>query len=170
VNLFAYGTLMTADGFVTVLGERARGFRYRVATLPGWRRIWNAYREEWQGGVLNAERSPSEVRTSGVRTSGVRTSGVIVGVLVQGLTPEDLSQLDSQEDTHLPRQTVTVELENGESVSAQIYVCPQCNYQGPPSPRYLAAVLERAAQAGPAVLESVRIGTVDANGRPLHLG
>jgi gamma-glutamyl AIG2-like cyclotransferase len=155
MNLFAYGTLMTADGFVTVLGERARGFRYRVATLRGWRRIWNTYREEWQGGVLNAERHPS---------------GVIVGVLVQEVTPEDLSQLDDQEDTHLPRQTVTVELENGESVSAEIYVCPKGTYDGPPSPGYLAAVLERAAQAGPTVLESVRTGTVDAAGKPLRLG
>src|SRR5262249_31201400 len=104
VNLFAYGTLMTADGFFAVLGERGRGFRYRVATLRGWRGIWNTYREKWHGGVLNAERGPS---------------GVIVGVLVQKVTPEDLDQLDSQEDTHLPRQTVIVELENGESVSAE---------------------------------------------------
>jgi len=155
MNLFAYGTLMTADGFVTVLGERARGFRYRVAALRGWRRIWNTYRDEWQGGVLNAKRHPSEV---------------IRGVLVERMTPEDLSQLDSQEDTHLPRQTVLVELEDGESVSAEIYVCPQGHYEGPPSARYLAAVLDRAAQAGPTVLESVRTGTVDAAGKPLSLG
>jgi hypothetical protein len=159
VNLFAYGTLMTADGFVAVLGERARNFRYRVARLPGWRRIWNAYREEWKGGVLNAEKSPS----------GERSSGAIAGVLVEGVTPEDLSQLDSQEDTHLPRQTVVVDLENGESASAEIYVCRECHFQGPPSPRYLAAVLERAAQAGPEVLESVRTGSVDATGKPLRL-
>src|SRR5262245_45474244 len=146
---------MTADGFFAVLGERARGFRYRVATLPGWRRIWNTYREKWHGGVLNAERSPS---------------GVIVGVLVQKVTPGTLDQLDSQEDTHLPRQTVIVELENGESVSAEIYVCPKGSYDGPPSPRYLAAVLERAKQAGAAVLENVRTGSVDAKGQPLRLG
>src|SRR4029453_13023069 len=150
---------MTADGFVTVLGERARNFRYRVAGLPGWRRIWNVYREEWKGGVLNAEKSPSG-----------RTSGVIQGVLVEGMTPEDLSQLDSQEDTHLPRQTVVVELENGESVSAEIYVCSNGDYQGAPSARYLTAVLERAKQAGASVLENVRTGSVDAGGRPLHLG
>jgi gamma-glutamylcyclotransferase (GGCT)/AIG2-like uncharacterized protein YtfP len=155
VNLFAYGTLMTADGFVAVLGERARGFRYRVASLPGWRRIWNAYREEWRGGVLNAEESQS---------------ATLVGVLVEGVTPEDLSQLDSQEDTHLPRQTVRVQLEDGESASAEIYVCARGTYDGAPAPRYLAAVLERAAQAGPKVLESVRTGSVDADGQPLRLG
>jgi hypothetical protein len=155
MNLFAYGTLMTADGLVAVLGERARGLRYRVATLHGWRRIWNASRAEWHGGVLNAEIHPS---------------GVILGVLVEGLTAEDLTLLDSQEDTHLPRQTVEVETEDGQLVSAEIYVCPKGYYDGPPSPRYLAAVLERAAQAGPTVLDSVATGTVDAAGTPLTLG
>jgi acyl-CoA thioesterase YciA len=141
MNLFAYGTLMTADGLVKLLGDRARGFRYRVARLHGWRRVWNTYREEWQGGVLNA----------------VRAEGVIVGVLVAGLTPEDLSQLDSQESTHLPRQVVLVHPEGADPVSAEIYVCPRGDYEGPPSPPYLAAVLERARQAGKAVLESLAV-------------
>src|SRR5262245_774860 len=154
VNLFAYGTLMTADGFAKLLGDRARGFGYRVATLRGWRRIWNAYREEWEGGVLNAEENPS---------------GLILGVLVEGMTAEDMARLDSQESTHLPHETVAVELEDGESASAEIYVCRTCNHQGPPSPRYQAAVLERARQAGKAVLENVRTGSVDAAGRPLSL-
>jgi len=127
MNLFAYGTLMTADGFVHALGDRARSFRYRVARLPGWRRVWNAYREEWEGGVLNAERDPA---------------GVIVGVLVEGLAPEDLALLDAQESTHLPRKTVAVEPSSGEPVSAQIYLRRKGDFEGPPSPRYLAAVLE----------------------------
>jgi hypothetical protein len=155
MNLFAYGTLMTAEGFVKLLGDRARSYRYRVARLPGWRRVWNAYREEWQGGVLNAE---------------PHTEGVIVGVLVEGLTPEDLGRLDSQESTHLPRQTVVVTPEEGEAVAAEIYVCAHGDFHGAPAPRYEAAVLERAKQAGPAVLESVRTGSVDASGRRPHLG
>src|SRR5262245_28537633 len=155
MNLFAYGTLMTADGFVKVFGDRARSFRYRVARLPGWRRVWNAYREEWQGGVLNAER---------------HAEGVMVGVLVEGMPLEDLSRLDSQESTHLPRQTVVVQTEDGESVTAEIYVCTEGGYEGPPSPPYVAAVLSRARQAGKAVLESVRTGSVDGSGKPQVLG
>jgi Gamma-glutamyl cyclotransferase, AIG2-like len=155
MNLFAYGTLMTADGFVKVLGDRALGYRYQVARLTGWRRIWNTYREEWQGGVLNAEPHPS---------------GVIVGVLVDSMTPEDLAILDSQEATHLPRQTVVVHPEGADPVPAEFYVCPHGDFQGLPSPRYLSAVLERARQAGLTVLGSVKTGTVDASGRPLLLG
>ena len=56
MNLFAYGTLMTAEGLREALGDRADTLTYRVARLAGWRRIWNAYREDWDGGVLNIDR------------------------------------------------------------------------------------------------------------------
>jgi len=155
MNLFAYGTLMTAAGFRNALGDHAFGFRYRVARLPGWRRVWNAYREEWEGGVLNAERA---------------TEATIVGVVVEGLTLDDLSLLDAQESTHLPRQTVMVQPDGAEPVPAEIYVRSRGDFHGLPSRRYQAAVLERAAEAGAAVLDNLRTGTVDAEGRPQRLG
>ena len=154
VNLFAYGTLMTADGLKGVLGRRVHGLVFRPARLPGWRRVWNAYREEWQGGVLNVERAPSSS---------------VLGVLVEGLTDADLGRLDAQEATHLPRETVMVEPRGGGPVLAQIYWLRQGNHKGGPSPRYQAVVLERARQVGPAVYENLRTASVDSAGEPLVL-
>jgi hypothetical protein len=39
LNLFAYGTLMAAEGLREALGERAEALTLRPARLPGWRRI-----------------------------------------------------------------------------------------------------------------------------------
>ena len=69
MGLFAYGTLMTAEGMRSVLGDRVEAFRFRPARLPGWRRIWNTYREEWLGGGLNVEPHPDSS---------------VVGVLIEG--------------------------------------------------------------------------------------
>jgi hypothetical protein len=151
MKLFAYGTLMTADGLRAVLGARAEAMTYRVARLPGWRRIWNVYREEWRGGVLNLEPSPE---------------GSVVGVLIDGLSEEDLALLDRQESTHLPREMVCVQPEWGDPETAQLYWRRKGNHAGKPSARYVAIVLERARQAGSAVFESVSSGSVDATGRP----
>jgi Gamma-glutamyl cyclotransferase, AIG2-like len=153
MKLFAYGTLMTADGLRLALGPRADAMTYRVARLPGWRRVWNAYREEWSGGVLNLEPS---------------AEGSVVGVLIDGLSEDDLALLDHQESTHLPREQVCVQPEWGEAETAQLYWRRKGNHQGRPSPRYLAIVLERARQAGNSVFESVSSGSVDAAGLPKH--
>lgn len=154
MNLFAYGTLMTAQGLREALGHRAAEVTYRVARLPGWRRIFNAYREEWGGGVLNLERS---------------SHGVVVGVLIEGLSEEDFQRLDRQESSHLPRESVYVEPEEGEGVPAQLYCRRQGNHTGRPSGRYVAVVLERAREAGPAVLDNLRAASVDASGTPSRL-
>src|SRR4030067_560021 len=85
---------MAGEGLHDALGERADVVTLRPARLPGWRRIWNVYRPEWNGGVLNTEPSPDTV---------------IVGVLVEGLAEEDFVRLDAQEATHLPREQVYIE-------------------------------------------------------------
>jgi gamma-glutamylcyclotransferase (GGCT)/AIG2-like uncharacterized protein YtfP len=154
MRLFAYGTLMTADGFRDVLGLRTDTLAFRQARLDGWRRIWNAYREEWDGGVLNIERHPG---------------AHVWGVVVEGLGEGDFAALDAQEATHLPRERVFVELETGESVEAETYWQRRGSHHGPVSPRYEAAVLERARVAGPRVLDSVRTASVDATGAPRRL-
>jgi hypothetical protein len=151
MKLFAYGTLMTAEGFRTALGPRADAMTYRVARLPGWRRVWNTSREEWNGGVLNLEPS---------------AGSSVVGVLIDGLSVEDLAILDEQESTHLPREQVLVELAGGEAETAEVYWRREGNHTGPPSARYLAVVLGRAREAGDEVFESLRSGSVDAAGRP----
>jgi len=151
MKLFAYGTLMTADGLRAVLGPRADALSYRVARLPGWRRVWNTYREEWGGGVLNLEPS---------------AESSVVGVLIDGLSEEDLALLDPLESSHLPREQVFVQPEWGDAEAAQVYWRRKGNHTGKPSPRYLAIVLERARLAGHAVFESVSVGSVDANGQP----
>jgi hypothetical protein len=153
MKLFAYGTLMTADGLRAALGPRAEAMTYRVARLPGWRRVWNAYREEWGGGVLNLEPS---------------AGASVVGVLIDGLSEEDIALLDQQESTHLPREQVCVQPEWGDAETAQLYWRRKGNHTGKPSPRYLSVVLERARTAGPAVFESVSSGSVDAVGQPKH--
>jgi hypothetical protein len=154
MNLFAYGTLMTADGFRAVLGARAGALAFRVARLPGWRRVWNVFREDWGGGVLNVER---------------REGSAVVGVLVEGLAEADFEVLDRCEANHLPRESVIVEPEDGEPVPAELYWRRQGNHAGRPSPRYLGVVLERARQAGPSVLENLRTASVDATGGPANL-
>ena len=156
MRLFAYGTLMTADGLRAVLGARADAMTYRVARLPGWRRVWNAYREDWGGGVLNLEPS---------------ADASVVGVLIDGLTEDDLALLDGQESTHLPREQVFVQPEWGDPESANLYWRRKGNHVGKPSPRYLTIVLERARQAGDVVFESVTVGPlvcfqVKASGSP----
>jgi hypothetical protein len=145
---------MTADGLRAVLADRADACTYRVARLKGWRRIWNAYRVEWQGGVLNVE---------------YEADSEVVGVLIEGLSADDLTRLDSQESTHLPRIQVIVVLEDGDAVPAQMYCRPRGNHAGRPAARYQQLVLERATAAGPSVLESLRQGSVDAKGRALVL-
>jgi len=152
VNLFTYGTLMSRDGFREVLGERAEGLVLRPARLAGWRRIWNVYRQEWLGGVLNVE--PNAEAT-------------VVGTLVEGLEPRAFIRLDAQESTHLPRQTVSVEPIGGEPVLAEIYCRRSGNHSGRLSGRYRALVLERARAAGWDIYESVCRGTVNPRGEPL---
>jgi len=154
LRLFGYGTLMGAEGFRQQLGERASGLRFRPARLLGWRRIWNAYREEWGGGVLNLERHPG---------------GEVWGTLIDGLQDGDWAQLDAQEATHLPRESVWLELEDGTAVEAELYWQRRGSYAGAPSQRYQAVVLERAQGAGPLVLENLRSGTVNAAGEPQQL-
>jgi gamma-glutamylcyclotransferase len=155
LNLFAYGTLMTVEGLREALGVRADGLTFRAARLPGWRRIWNVFRPEWQGGVLNIEPSPADV---------------VVGMLVEGLGERDLELLDAQEATHLPRETVYVEPLGGDVVPAQVYRRKRGNHAGKPSGRYRTAVLERAYRCGWEIYESLCRGTVDSAGNPLTFG
>lgn len=155
MNLFAYGTLMAKDGFRDVLGARADALVFRPARLPGWRRIWNVYRSEWNGGVLNLEPSPD---------------GVVVGMLVEGLEPADFEKLDAQESTHLPRETVWVQPFGADGVPAQIYRRRKGNHNGKPAGRYRSIVLDRAYHAGWEIYENVCRGTVDAGGKPLSFG
>ena len=149
MNLFAYGTLMAVEGLREVLGPRADALAFRPARLPGWRRIWNVFRPEWNGGVLNLEASPGDV---------------VVGMLIEGLGELDLQLLDAQEATHLPRETVYVEPFTGDVVPAQIYRRRKGNHAGKPSGRYRTVVLERAYRAGWEVYENLCRGTVDAAG------
>ena len=155
MNLFAYDTLMVPEAWRAALGERTDSLRFREARLRGWRRIWNTYREEWDGGVLNAE---------------PHADAQVVGVLVEGLEDDDFALLDLQEATHLPRRLVYVACEGEEAVPAQIYCRQRGNHEGKPSARYRAVVLLRARDAGPAVLENLTKESVDAFGRPLNLG
>jgi hypothetical protein len=154
MNLFAYGTLMVPEGWRAALGDRVDRLRFRPARLRGWRRVWNTYREEWKGGVLNVE--PHE-------------EAQVVGVLVEGLEEDDFALLDLQEVTHLPRRLVYVACEGEDAVPAQIYCRQKGNHQGKPSDRYRAVVLLRARDAGPAVLENLTKESVDALGQPLDL-
>ncbi len=146
---------MTGDGLREALGPRADALAFRPARLPGWRRIWNVYRPEWHGGVLNVEPNPG---------------GVVVGILIEGLEAPDLGILDTQEATHLPRETVYVEPFGGDVVPAQIYRRRKGNHAGKPSGRYRTVVLERAYRSGWEVYESLCRGTVDAAGNPLTFG
>jgi hypothetical protein len=155
LNLFAYGTLMGPEGLREALGPRADALVFRPARLPGWRRIWNVFRPEWNGGILNLEPSASDA---------------VVGLLVEGLAEEDFRRLDAQEATHLPRDTVYVEPIGGEVVPAQVYRRRRGNHAGRPSGRYKTVVLERAYRAGWEVYESLCRGTVDAAGNPLTFG
>jgi hypothetical protein len=155
LNLFAYGTLMAVEGLREALGPRADELTLRPARLPGWRRIWNVFRSEWNGGVLNLEPSPD---------------AVVVGMLIEGLGEADFRVLDAQEATHLPRETVYVAPLTGEALPAQIYRRRKGNHAGKPSGRYRTVVLERAYRAGWEVYESVCRGTVDAAGKPLTFG
>jgi len=155
VNLFAYGTLMTSEGLREALGPRAGEMTLRAARLPGWRRIWNVFSPEWNGGVLNLEPSPADV---------------VVGMLIEGLSESDFKLLDTQESTHLPRETVYVEPLAGEVVPAQVYRRRKGTHVGKPSGRYKTVVLERAYRSGWEVYESICRGTVDAAGNPLTFG
>jgi hypothetical protein len=134
VNLFAYGTIMVPEGLQAALGDRVSVLRFRVARLRGWRRIWNAYREEWGGGVLNVEPDPG---------------AEVVGVLIEGLAQDDFALLDLQEATHLPRREVYVACEGEEPVPAQLYWRQRGNHEGKPSERYQAIVLLRARHVVP---------------------
>jgi hypothetical protein len=155
LNLFAYGTLMAAEGLREALGPRAEELAFRPARLPGWRRIWNVYRAEWGGGILNVEPSAADV---------------VVGMLIEGLAEPDFEHLDEQEATHLPRETVYVEPFAGDIVPAQLYRRRKGNHAGKPSGRYRTVVLERAYRAGWEVYENVCRGSVDAAGKPLTFG
>ncbi|HVQ31397.1 MAG TPA: gamma-glutamylcyclotransferase family protein [Vicinamibacteria bacterium] len=155
MNLFAYGTLMTPEGSQAALGDRASTLRYKVARLRGWRRVWNAYRPEWNGGVLNVEPDPGSE---------------VVGVLIEGMAPDDFTLLDLQEATHLPRREVYVACDGEEPVPAQMYWRQKGNHEGKPSERYRAIVLLHARDAGPAVLANLSSGSVDPWGQPMKLG
>ena len=154
MNLFAYGTLMVREGSRAALGDRADALSFKVASLRGWRRVWNAYREEWSGGVLNVE---------------PHTGSEVVGVVIGGLEEDDFTLLDLQESSHLPRRLVYVACEGEEAVPAQMYCRQRGNHEGKPSDRYRAVVLLRARAAGTAVYENLVTRSVDAFGRPQTL-
>jgi hypothetical protein len=154
VNLFAYGTLMVREGSRAALGDRADELTFKVASLRGWRRVWNAYSDEWGGGVLNVEPN---------------AGSEVVGVVIGGLAEDDFTLLDLQESTHLPRRLVYVACEGEEAVPAQVYCRQRGNHEGKPSERYRAVVLLRARDAGFAVYENLVNGSVDAFGRPMEL-
>jgi hypothetical protein len=143
---------MTAEGLRGTIGDRAGGLTFRVARLPGWRRVWNTYREEWGGGVLNLERSPDTA---------------VVGVLVEELAEADFAALDLGESTHLPREQVVVQPDWGDPVPAQLYWRRKGNHVGKPAARYLSIVLDRARQAGDSVFHDVSTGSVDSAGAAL---
>jgi hypothetical protein len=155
MNLFAYGTLMAKDGLRDAIGDRADALTLRPARLHGWRRIWNVFRPEWNGAVLNLEPYPP---------------GSVVGMLVEGLSAAEWERLDAAESTHLPRGTVYVEPFDTEGVPAEIYYRRSGTHTGKPAGRYRAIVLDRAYRAGWEVYESVCRGTVDAGGQPLTFG
>ena len=146
---------MTPEGSQAALGDRASALRYKVATLRGWRRVWNAYRPEWGGGVLNVEPD---------------ADSEVVGVVILGLAPDDFALLDLQEATHLPRREVYVACAGEEPVLAQMYWRQRGNHEGDPSERYRAIVLLRARDAGALVLQNLVTGSVDPFGRPSKLG
>jgi hypothetical protein len=155
-SLFAYGTLMAKDGLREALGERADALTLRPARLPGWRRIWNVYRPEWNGGVLNVEPS---------------ADAIVVGMLVEGLRPGDLEILDARESTHLPRETVFVQPFGSEAaVPAEVYRRRHGNHDGRPSGRYRAVVLDLAYHAGWEIYENLCRSSVDAAGKDLRFG
>jgi hypothetical protein len=155
MNLFAYGTLMSADGLREALGPRADALVFRPARLPGWRRIWNVFRPEWNGGTLNLEPAAGEV---------------VVGMLVEGLESPDFAALDAQEATLLPRETVYVEPFEGDPVPAQVYRRRKGNHAGKPGGRYKTVVLARAYRAGWEIYENLCRGSVDAAGNRLNFG
>ena len=129
MNLFAYGTLMAVEGLREVLGSSADALTFRAARLPGWRRIWNVFRPEWNGGVLNVEPSPADA---------------VVGMLIEGLGELDFQLLDTQEATHLPRETVYVEPIAGEVVPAQLYRRRKGNHGASPP-----GATRRSCSSGP---------------------
>jgi hypothetical protein len=155
MNLFTYGSLLGPEGLRDLLGDRADLVPLRVGRLPGWRRIWNVYRPDYEGAVLNVEPSRGDS---------------VVGLLVEDLTERDLGRLDTLESSHLPRETVYVEPEGGEALAAQLYRRRTGNHTGRPSGRQKAIVLERAYRAGWAVYESVCRHSVDADAEPLTFG
>jgi phosphoglycolate phosphatase len=135
------------------MGKAADRLRFRTATLTDWRRVWNAYREEWEGGVLNVEPA---------------AGAEIVGVLVSGIPRATIDDLDEQEATHLPRERVSVRKVSGETVEAEMYVLRDAAFSGKPSLKYLEVVLRRARQADRRVFQSVLTGCVDDRGEPLR--
>ena len=154
MNLFAYGSLMVPEGLRAALGERAGGLRYKVAVLRGWRRIWNAYREEWGGGVLNVE--PHQ-------------GGVVVGVVIEGLTEDDFALLDLQEATHLPRRVVYVACEGEEAVAAQLYSRQRANHTGKPLRPLPRHPPHPGARRGARVYDNLVNESVDGFGNPIRL-
>jgi hypothetical protein len=146
---------MAREGLAGALGARADALAFRPARLPGWRRIWNVYRPEWNGGTLNLEQAVNEV---------------VIGMLVEGLEDEDFARLDAHEATHLPRETVYVQPFGGDPLPAQIYRRRKGNHAGKPAGRYKAVVLERAYKAGWEIYENLCRGSVDASGQRLTFG
>ena len=155
MNLFTYGSLLGPEGLRDLLGDRADTVPLRVARLAGWRRVWNVYRPDYEGAVLNVEPSRGDS---------------VVGLLVEGLSEKELARLDTLEASHLPRETVYVEPESGEAVPAQVYRRRTGNHTGRPSGRQKTIVLERAYRAGWEVYESVCRHSVDAAGDRLTFG
>ena len=146
---------MASEGLREALGDRATALDAAARAAAGRRRIWNVFRPEWNGGVLNLEPSPNDV---------------VVGMLIEGLSEDEFLRLDSQESSHLPRDTVYVEPFAGEVVPAQVYRRRKGNHAGKPSGRYKTIVLERAYRAGWEVYERLCRGTVDSAGNPLTFG
>jgi gamma-glutamylcyclotransferase (GGCT)/AIG2-like uncharacterized protein YtfP len=99
MNLFAYGTLMFPEVWARAAREECAS---RSAELHGY----------------------EARRLSGVTFPGlIEAPGIITpGLVYLNVSPEAMVRLDAYEDDFYDRIPVTVELENGQTMEAQVYL------------------------------------------------
>ena len=99
MNLFAYGTLMFPDVWARAAREECVS---RKAVLHGY-----------EARRLSGVSFPGLIEAPDVRTPGL---------VYMDVSPEAMVRLDAYEDDFYVRIPVTVELEDGEALEAQVYL------------------------------------------------
>lgn len=134
------------------LEEVKQHFRFAKAELSGYRRIFDVYRPQWDGLVLNLTPDPK---------------ATVVGILISGLSEKEPVQIDRIEGLSHERQEMTVRVGN-QLFLALVYVGRTSDTFHPIAEAYEKKILTIVDHLGGEIADNYYRLTLDPKGQPRY--